>query len=343
MSEISPLLPERYPETDMFFCDIADAVIKDDMASMENPIFVLSTKPYMKRRRYENGHNWLEVQPSVKGIANIYDKDILIYAISQIMAAKNAGKPYSKHVSFVARDYLVFSNKGTGGKDYEALKDSLERLKGTVLQTNIKTGDQEEWRAFGLIDSATIRKETLDGRVLEWGITLSDWLFNAIESNEVLTLNPDYFRLRKPLERRLYEIARKHCGVKNQWRIGIEKLKEKCGSNSTKYHFKHMLQNIAKHQHLPDYGVTIINDTVLFTKVGQVGKKDTIQIAGTDYSKIRPLKTETFEKFRLKHKGYDPYFVETEWRNWAHDKEAPKNPDAAFLAFANAYTQLHPL
>ncbi|WP_443019818.1 replication initiator protein A [Sphingobium sp. CAP-1] len=30
----------------------------------------------------------------------------------------------------------------------------------------------------------------------------------------MLTLNRRYFRLRKPLERRLYEIARKHCGFR---------------------------------------------------------------------------------------------------------------------------------
>src|SRR3546814_19686331 len=42
-------------------------------------------------------------------------------------------------------------------------------------------------------------------------VRLSDWVFNAIRSNEVLTLNRQYFLLRKPLERRLYEFSRKHC------------------------------------------------------------------------------------------------------------------------------------
>lgn len=122
------LLPDRHPQSDIFICDIADAAIKDDMASMEHPIFVLSTKPCMTSKRYQNGENWLEVNPSHKGIATIWDKDILIFAISQIMAAKNSQLTYSKHVSFTAYDFLVFSNRNTGGKDYEALKDSLERL-----------------------------------------------------------------------------------------------------------------------------------------------------------------------------------------------------------------------
>lgn len=333
-----PLLPKRHPDADLFFCDISDAVVKDDMASMEHPIFVLTKQPYLKIRRYEHGYNWFEIQPSSKGVANIWDKDLLIYAISQIMAAKNEGRTYSKYVSFTAYDFLVFGNRHTSGREYEALKDSLTRLKGTILITNIRTGNEEITHGFGLIDSFTVRKEHLDGRVLEWGITLSDWLFNAIEANEVLTLNPDYFRLRKPLERRLYEIARKHCGQQKEWRINLDTLQNKCGSNSVKRNFKTMVKNISKHQHLPDYHVEVINDTVLFTRIAK-----NVEQVGTDYSKIPPLKTSTFEKFRKAHQHYDPYFVEQEWRNWARDKEAPKNPDAAFLAFAKAYVALHPL
>jgi hypothetical protein len=335
----SPLLPERHPESDLFICDIADAVIKSDMASMEHPIFVLTKQPYMKTRRYENGENWFEVAPSSIGIANIYDKDILIFAISQIMAAKNSGRPYSKEILFTAYDFLVYSNRGTGGKDYESLKDSLTRLQGTSLRTNIKTGDEGVWKTFGLVESAMIKQASLDGRVLEWGITLSDWLFNAIESNEVLTLHRDYFRLRKPLERRLYEIARKHCGMQNEWRIGIELLQKKCGSTSNKRHFKHMLKNIAEHQHLPDYAVVVIDDTALFTRKQE--KSTQPQIPDLFGSVL--LQTSTYEKFRKKFPNYDPYFVEQEWKNWISGKKPPNNPDAAFLGFAKIYVENHPL
>ena len=68
-----PLLPDRYPQTDLFICDVADAVIKSDMASMEHPIFTLSKKPIREIKTYENGDILLEVTPSSKGIANIYD------------------------------------------------------------------------------------------------------------------------------------------------------------------------------------------------------------------------------------------------------------------------------
>src|SRR5689334_19820301 len=101
------LLPERHPQQDLFMCDVADAVLKDDMASMEHPFFSLSKNPDTQVRRYENGDKWVEVVPSVKGLATIYDKDILIYCISQLIAKMNEGLPPSPYVSIVAKDLLV--------------------------------------------------------------------------------------------------------------------------------------------------------------------------------------------------------------------------------------------
>ncbi len=54
----------------------------------------------------------------------------------------------------------------------------------------------------------------------------------SIEADEVVTISYDYFRLRRPLERRLYEIARKHCSNSPEWQIGLAKLHNKTGSNA---------------------------------------------------------------------------------------------------------------
>ena len=47
----SPLLPDRLEQGDFFVCDIFDASLKGDMASMAHPIFSLSTKPDRRIRR----------------------------------------------------------------------------------------------------------------------------------------------------------------------------------------------------------------------------------------------------------------------------------------------------
>ncbi len=55
------------------------------------------------------------------------------------------------------------------------------------------------------------------------------------------------------------------------------------------------------------------------------------------------LLTETYQTARLRHPGYDIYFVESEWRSWSADKEAPRDPDKAFLAFFARYAKNNPL
>ena len=104
----SPLLPDRQEQGDFFVCDIFDAAPKGDMASMAHPIFSLSTKPDHRIRRYEDetGKNYLEVRPSSDGLATIHDRDVLIYCISQIMAAINKGQEISQTVRLKAYDLL---------------------------------------------------------------------------------------------------------------------------------------------------------------------------------------------------------------------------------------------
>ncbi len=53
----SPLLPDRHPVQDFFICDVADAIPKDDMGSMEHPIFSLSTKPDVHERARPGYHS----------------------------------------------------------------------------------------------------------------------------------------------------------------------------------------------------------------------------------------------------------------------------------------------
>lgn len=331
-----PLLPDRRPGPDFFVCDIFDAAPKGDMASMEHPIFSLSTKPDLKIRRYENGRNWLEITPSVKGLATVHDRDVLIFVISQIMAALNDNRSVSKTVRFQALDLLIATNRDTGGHAYKALRATFDRLNGTVISTNIATGDTEQWENFGLIESTKILRKTRDGRMLEVEITLSDWVFNAIRANEVLTLHPDYFRLRKPLERRLYELARKHCGVKTEWKIGLELLQKKCGSNSTLFEFRRLIKTIADddaaHKHMPDYSVSLDDDFVLFESRG------TVPMKRSQAGAVGTLDSRAHDAARAAAPGWDVYHLEREWREWCGKTKAePKRPGAHFVKFCKTW------
>lgn len=332
--ERSPLLPNRLDQGDFFVCDIFDAAPKGDMASMEHPIFSISTKPDRRVRRYENGDNFVEIIPSVKGLATVHDRDVLIFCISHLMAALNNQKSVSQIVRFKAYDMLKATNRMTNGQAYEGLVSALIRLRGTIITTNIITGDQEVTRGFGIIESFEIVRNMRAGRMQEVEIKLSDWVFNAIRHKEVLTLHRDYFRLRKPLERRIYELGRKHCGMKPSWKIGLERLQEKCGSTSTMKEFRRLVQKIVNedktHSHMPDYALSFVDDMITFTN-RRVALEN---LASPALSTIQ-LDPEAYHDARTVAPGWDVYALEQEWRQWMHeyDVELPRNPAKAFIGF----------
>jgi plasmid replication initiation protein len=326
----SPLLPVRH-QWDFFVCDIVDAAVKGDSASMEHPIFSLSKKPDMKVRRYENGKSWAEIRPSIKGLATVFDRDILIYCISQLMAALNDGRPISKKLRLRAYDLLVATNRDTSGRGYVLLRDALERLQGTQLVTNVQTGGKETFKVFSPIKEGTIVRETREGRMMEVEIELSDWVFAAVEAQEVLTLDRRYFLLAKPLERRLYELARKHCGQQACFRIGLEKLRIKCGSQSTLKEFRRLVQTIVaddrQHNHMPGYSLRLEDDLLEIQPKPQ-GEPPALPLPSDQ------LKAETFSRAHEYAPGWDVYALEGEWRDWISKKDIrPRNLDAHFLSF----------
>ena len=267
------LLPTYHSNRDFFVADLLDIALKSDRASLEVPIFSLATRPDKSIFEWssKDGNRLLRVVPSVLGRATQMDKDILIYIISQVMEAKNRGREdyNSKTIQFTAYNYFVSTNKpSTGGKEYDRLNLALKRLHGTSIHTNIKTNGVSIKDYFHLIERVrTIRKSDTDDTMIAIEVELSDWLYNAIQANEVLKLNDDYFKLRKPLERRLYEIARKHCGNQPQWKISFQLLHEKSGSASSLREFRRMVREIVeKNTNFPDYRITLDDekDQVIF-------------------------------------------------------------------------------
>jgi plasmid replication initiation protein len=339
----TPLLPDRHPIQDFFICDVTDAIPKDDMGSMEHPIFSLATKPDLSVREYEHNGVKVAVIPSTLGLATIHDKDILIYCISQLIAKMNAGLEPHRTLHIKAFDLLVSTNRNIDGRGYEQLVAALDRLSGTRIRTNIKTGGEEITSGFGLIDSWNIIRHSDSGRMSEIRINLSDWVFNAVVGREVLTLHRDYFRLRKPMERRMYELARKHCGKQDEWAISLDLLRKKCGSASSDSEFRRLVSVIwsedAEHSHMPDYAVTIEGDNVRFSN------RSTMKpLPSPQQPRFPLLDPETYHDARTVAPGYDVHYLEREWQSFWYESGQPelKNPDAAFVGFCRSRYQRQP-
>jgi len=244
------LKPIRHQQLDFFIAEILDSVsLKSDRHSMEFPMFSLSKQKDSNERTYryelDNG-DFVEVRisPGSKGIATQDDKDFLIIAISQYMAFRNKGLDVAKKIRVRPKELLVATNRYTGGRDYNLMADALERMEGTRIRTNISTGGIRQREGFGIIDGWKIIQRSSDGKADYIEITLSDWMIRALEGKEVLTLNPDYFRLPSGLIKRIYELVRKHCGYQPMWEIGMDKLHFKSGSQASLKRFRQTVREL---------------------------------------------------------------------------------------------------
>ena len=294
---------------------------------MEHPLFSLSTRPDRRVLSYEHNGTEITVTPSVKGRATIFDADILIFCISQLMAAINAGRPTARRLTLTAHDLLLATGRETSGDGYKRLRDAFERLAGTRITTNIVTGTEETTTGFGLIESWQIVRHTRAGRMVRVRVTLSDWLYRAVLAKSVLTLSREYFGLRKPLERRLYELARKHCGRQAAWRVSVATLCKKSGSNSPLRVFRAMVREIIKDDRLPEYE--------LAEEAGDIIRVTPRAVIEAGLGSGPLLRAETLETARAQYPGRDVYALEAAWRGvWDRSgRPALRSPDKAFLGW----------
>jgi len=315
---------------DFFVCDVLAAVPKHDLASMEHPLFSLSTRPDRRILEYDHNGSHVTVTPSVKGRATIFDADILIFCISQLMAAVNAGRATSRKLTLTAHDLLLATGRETSGDGYKRLRDAFERLAGTRITTNIVTGETETTSGFGLIENWEIVRRTRAGRMVRVSVTLSDWLYRAVLAKSVLTLSREYFNLRKPLERRIYELARKHCGRQSVWRVSVETLLKKSGSTSPRRVFRAMLRETIKEGRLPEYDLTEEEGDII-----AVRPKSLVEMP----ERGPVLRPETLEAVRTLAPGQDVYVLEADWRDvWARSgRPALRSPDKAFLGWVKKH------
>jgi plasmid replication initiation protein len=318
---------------DFFVCDILGAAPKDDLGSMEHPMFSLATRPDRSIRNYTHNGMQVTVTPSVRGRATIHDKDILIYCISQLMAALNAGREITRTLRLTAHDLLLATKRDTGGDSYTRLREAFERLAGTRITTNIAVGGAETTSGFGLIESWEIVRRAKpkggrEGRMVSVTVTLSEWLFRAVQAKSVLTLSRDYFSLRKPLERRLYELSRKHCGNQREWRIKLPLLHEKAGSDAPVRVFRAAVRRMIAADTLPDYTLVEEPGDVICVQRKRLIEDAPVTL-GPSFS------PETQDAARALAPGFDVYALEAEWRAFWLSSGRPKltSPDKAYLGW----------
>ncbi|MBZ6382642.1 replication initiator protein A [Sphingomonas sanguinis] len=236
-----------------------DLAPRDAQDLMAWPFFSLA-----KRRRtapidFRMGATWISVEAVPEhGMATIWDADVLIWAASQIVAARDAGKPTSRLMAATPHEILTFTGRGTGKDHYDRLKAALDRLQSTTVATSIRQQHQRRRHRFSWINEW---QERLDGNGRPLGIELilPDWFYaGVVDRTFVLTIDRAYFDLTGGLERWLYRIVRKHGGHQESgWSFDVAHLHLKSGVLSPLKQFAFELRAIVRRQPLPGYALTI--------------------------------------------------------------------------------------
>ena len=136
-------------QLDLFVALMGEVPLRDDKEAMSVPLVSLSkgkrTKPIEWRSSNDEWHVRVTAN-ATHGMATIWDFDVIVWAVSQLNEAVNKGLPTSPVIRFQPYDMLRAIRRQVGGDDYNALEAALSRLKGTVMETNIRIGDRRRSR-----------------------------------------------------------------------------------------------------------------------------------------------------------------------------------------------------
>jgi plasmid replication initiation protein len=246
-------------QLDLFRALPGDLAPRDAQDLMAYPFFSLAKSKRLVPIDFRAGSTVIRVEAVPEhGMATIWDADVLIWAASQIVEARDAGFQPSRLMATTPYDILTFIGRGVSSRDYDRLKAALDRLQSTTVATSIRQPTERRLHRFSWINEWKERADA-SGRPLGLELILPDWFYAGVINDAlVLTIDPAYFELTGGLERWLYRLVRKHGGRQEfGWSFDIAHLHAKSGSLSPLKHFAYDLRDIVRRQPLPGYRLLI--------------------------------------------------------------------------------------
>src|SRR5450432_3542613 len=250
-------------QLDLFRALPGDLAARDAQDLMAYPFFSLAKSRRIVPIDFRAGSVAIRVEAVPEhGMATIWDADVLIWAASQIVEARDAGLKTSRLMAATPYEILTFVGRGTSVRDYVRLKAALDRLQSTSILTSIRQPTDRGPHRFSWINEW---KEMADphGRPLGLELILADWFYaGVLDEALVLTIDRAYFDLTGGLERWLYRLVRKHGGQqRGGWRFDFRHLHGKSASLSPFKRFAFELRDIARRQPLPGYRLAVECET----------------------------------------------------------------------------------
>ncbi|URI16161.1 replication initiator protein A [Brevundimonas albigilva] len=242
-------------QLDLFRALPGDFAPRDAQDLMAYPFFSLSKSRRIAPIDFAAGNVTIRVEAVPDhGMATIWDADILIWAASQIVEARDAGLRTSRLMAATPYEILNYVGRGTSLRDYQRLKAALDRLQSTTVSTSIRQPVEGRRHRFSWINEWQERTNR-QGRPDGIELIVPDWFYKAVLDDAlILTIDPAYFDLTGGLDRWLYRLVRKHGGRQRAgWRFDLRHLHLKSGSLSPFKRFAFELRDIVRRQPLPGY------------------------------------------------------------------------------------------
>jgi plasmid replication initiation protein len=227
---------------------------RDSQDLMAFPFFSLAKSRRTAPIDFRSGNVTIRVEGTQEhGIATIWDADVLIWAASQIVEARDAGLRPSRWIRATPYEILRFIGRGVP----QRLPAPQGRARPAAIDHGGHVHPRNHGKALHRFSWINEWKELADASGTPLGIELilPDWFYaGVLDAALVLTIDPAYFRLKGGIERWLYRLVRKHGGRQEHgWQFDFRHLHRKSGSAARFSDFAYDLRALVARQSLPGY------------------------------------------------------------------------------------------
>jgi len=221
---------------------------------------------------------YLELKPSSLGLPTYRDSDIITYCATWLNHAAQLefNDCKSPFIRFKINDFITFAKRNKNGNSVADMIESLDRLAGSKIATNIhpdfmegKGEGEEEVLTFGYINAYSTQRNE-NGAITDVIIEMNPRFYRiALEfsSEGALVLDHRYFDL-TPFQRAIYSVFVTFCSYEDNATIPciltMEELWTRAGKQWEFRYFKNSLMKIQGH--LANYWFSVDEqDNVLCT------------------------------------------------------------------------------
>ncbi|AHY48299.1 Replication initiator protein A (plasmid) [Rubrobacter radiotolerans] len=203
--------------------------------------------------------SWTVRALSGLGLPGSLDQDVYV-ALLQIIDRQGEIPP-DGWIGFSLYEMVQLLKRTHGGRDYQQVKRSLDRLAGTRIQSKnaFYHKDSKTFMdgTFGLLDRVQ-HNETIDGvgrRSEKTWVQLSDYFVSSYRSDYLKGLDVDfYYSLNSAVAKRLYRFVDKKRNRRHQWQVDIFSLRDRIPLSNYRYPSKIREKLAPAHEELTEKG-----------------------------------------------------------------------------------------